>query len=94
MGMPLFSAFPGELFIIISLVELNKLLAIWLFFGFFFTGVYTFLQINKILFSKPTKSINIITFYDININSIVTLSVLIYWSLLFGISPDVLLKNV
>lgn len=97
MGMPLFSAFPGELFIIISLANVNYLLVIFTFFGFFFTGVYTFLQINKVLFSNYrgySSSMLNGKVTDLSAEAIITLIVLLMWTLLLGIFPDILLKNI
>ena len=96
MGMPLFSAFPGELFVMIALANVNPMYVIFTFFGFFFTGVYTFLQINKMLFSNYRGfSSSIITgkITDISAEGLSVLSILLVWTLILGVCPDIVLKN-
>jgi len=96
MGMPLFSAFPGELFVMISLAQVNPLFVLFTIFGFFFTGVYTFLQINKLLFSNYrgySSSIFSGKLTDISAEGFSVLSILLTWTLILGICPDIVFKN-
>lgn len=97
MGMPLFSAFPGELFIFIALSQINKLAVLFLFVGFFFTGVYTFLQINKLLFSSYRGYIGVLAkngALDLSYENILVLATLLLWTIILGVSPDILIKNI
>lgn len=96
MGMPLFSAFPGELFVMIALANVNPIYVLFTFFGFFFTGVYTFLQINKMLFSNYRGySSSILTgkITDLSAEGLSVLSILTVWTLILGLCPDIILKN-
>lgn len=96
MGMPMFSAFPGELFVMIALTQVNPIFVILTFFGFFFTGVYTFLQINKLLFSNYkgfSSSIFSGKLTDISAEGLSVLSLLLTWTLVFGMCPDIVFKN-
>lgn len=94
MGIPLFSGFPGEFFILTSLVFSNEFYAILVFLGFMFSGVYNFLQINKILFSGYGSSIFLKKNEDLDNVSILILFSLLFWSLVFGLFPDIITKNV
>ena len=94
MGIPLFSGFPGEFFILTSLVYTNEFYAILVFAGFMFSGVYNFLQINKILFSGYNTSISLKKNEDLDSVSILVLFSLLFWSLVFGLFPDIITKNV
>lgn len=94
MGIPLFSGFPGEFFIFIALVSLNEYFAILIFFGFMFSGIYNFLQINKLLFSGYSSDICIKKNNDIDSISFLILTILLLWSLIFGLLPDIITKNV
>ena len=96
MGMPMFSAFPGELFVMISLAQINPIFVIFTIFGFFFTGVYTFLQINKLLFSNYrgySSSIFSGKLTDISVEGFSVLSILLTWTLILGVCPDIVFKN-
>ena len=96
MGMPMFSAFPGELFIFIAAAELNKVFVLCMFFGFFFTGVYTFLQLNKMIFSNfrgYTAAMFSGKITDLSTESVSVLSILLVWTLILGICPDIVLKS-
>lgn len=93
MGLPLFSAFPGELFIMVSLAEVCTALPIFTFVGFFFTGVYSFLQINKMLFSTYRGSLlafNINGSSDLSARNIAILSVLLLITVILGLCPDII----
>ena len=93
MGLPLFSAFPGELFILIALSETCAVLPVFTFVGFFFTGVYTFLQINKMLFSTYRGSPLVLSINgtsDLPSRGIAILSVLLITSIALGLSPDLI----
>lgn len=97
MGMPMFSAFPGEMFIFMAVAQLNKVFVAYLFFGFFFTGLYTFLQINKLLFSAYRGYTGILArngVLDLGSENIFVLTVLLVWTLMLGVSPDILIKNI
>lgn len=94
MGIPLFSGFPGEFFIFTSLVISNEFYACLVFLGFMFSGVYNFLQINKILFSGYITSISLKKNEDLDNISILILTILMFWSVVFGIFPDIIIKNV
>lgn len=96
MGIPMFSAFPGEFFVMVALTYVNPIYVVFTFFGFFFTGVYTFLQINKVIFSN-FRGFSSSTFSgkvaDLSAESVSVLSVILIWSVLLGASPDILIKN-
>jgi len=94
MGLPLFSGFPGEFFIFISILSINEYFSFFIFFGFMFSGIYTILQLNKILFSSYVSDIIIKKNEDIDNYSILILSVLLFWSITLGIFPDIVTKNV
>jgi len=94
MGLPLFSGFPGEFFIFMALVSLNEYFAMLIFFGFMFSGVYNFLQINKLLFSGYGSDICIKKNNDIDSISFLILIILLLWSLIFGLFPDIITKNI
>lgn len=96
MGMPLFSAFPGELFIFIALSQLNKLFVVFLSVGFFFTGVYSFLQINKLLFSSYRGFTGILmknSALDLSGEGLLVLGNLVIWTLMLGMSPDIIIQT-
>jgi NADH-quinone oxidoreductase subunit M len=50
-GIPLFSGFPGEFFILISIANYNIVYSVILIVPFMLTGYYNFYQINKLLFN-------------------------------------------
>jgi len=78
MGLPLFSGFPGEFFILISIISNNFYFGLFIFFGFMFSGVYNFFQLNKVLFSTSMNLINSKKKDDLDSQSIATLSILLY----------------
>jgi len=94
MGLPLFSGFPGEFFIIISIISNNIYFGLFIFFGFIFSGVYNFFQLNKVLFSTSMNLLNLKKKDDLSSTSIIVLSVLLYWSLALGLFPDIVTQNV
>jgi len=94
MGLPLFSGFPGEFFIITSIVMKNMYFGLFIFFGFIFSGIYNFLQINKVLFSTNTVGARLERRDDLDSKSILILGVLLYWSITFGLFPDMITQNV
>lgn len=94
MGLPLFSGFPGEFFIMIAVMANNEYFGLFIFFGFMFSGVYNFLQINKVLFSTNTNLIFSKKKDDLDPLALVILSVLLYWSVVLGLFPDIITQNV
>ena len=93
MGLPLFSAFPGELFIMIALADVCSILPVFTFIGFFFTGVYSFLQINKMLFSTyrgTLTSFNINGQSDLSSRNIAVLAILLFTTVALGLCPDLI----
>lgn len=78
MGLPLFSGFPGEFFILLSVISNNEYFGLFIFFGFMFSGIYNFLQINKVLFSTSMSLLYLKKKDDLDSASILILSVLLY----------------
>lgn len=94
MGLPLFSGFPGEFFIIVSIISNNAYFGLFIFFGFMFSGVYNFFQINKVLFSTNMNLLYIKKKDDLDATSLLILFVLLYWSIALGLFPDIITQNV
>lgn len=94
MGLPLFSGFVGEFYIITSLLFTNEIYAIVACFGFMLSGVYNVFQINRLLFSDCPSSILFKKNEDLDSVSVGVLFILLFWSLVFGVFPDIILKNV
>ena len=78
MGLPLFSGFVGEFFIISSVVFVNEVYAFFLCIGFLVSGIYNLFQINRVLFSDTPSSIQSKNNEDLDASSIVVLIVLLF----------------
>lgn len=88
-GIPLFSGFPGEFYIISSLVYYNTFYAVLLIIPFMVTGFYNFFQTNKIIFnSNGTESEVKLKFSDSNKYSEHVLFILLVWCIILGLSPE------
>lgn len=94
MGLPLFSGFVGEFFIITSLIQTNEIFALLICAGFMISGIYNIFQINRLLFSDSPSSILFKKNEDLDSLSLLILTVLFFWSLIFGILPDIILKSI
>lgn len=94
MGLPLFSGFPGEFLILVAIINTNEFYGFVVLFGFMLSGIYNFFQLNKILFSSYSNSIYLKKNCDLGSNSILILATLLFWSVSFGLSPDIIIQNV
>jgi NADH:ubiquinone oxidoreductase subunit 4 (subunit M) len=78
MGLPLFSGFVGEFFIITSIVSINEIMALLISVGFLFSGIYNLFQLNRLLFSDSQQSISNKSNEDLDSNSTIVLTALLF----------------
>lgn len=64
-GMPLLSGFPGEFYGMVALTMTNRFIVLAFVVGFYFTAVYTFLNVSRILFGSPSRKLDQDTLLDL-----------------------------
>lgn len=74
-GMPLLSGFPGEFYGFIALTMTNRYIMLAFAVGFYFTAVYTFLNVSRVLFGAPSTRLDHKQFLDLGL---VELQVVVY----------------
>lgn len=93
-GMPLLSGFPGEFYGFIALTMTNRYIMLFFVVGFYFTAVYTFLNISRILFGAPSARLDYKNLLDLGIVELQAVMYLLVWSLGLGIVPDMLFNTI
>lgn len=92
-GIPMFSAFPGEFFGLLSLVQSNGMSFLALaFIGFFVTAVYSFVNLIRVLYGSLGES-ELTYLRDANEVLTAVMYALIGWSILLGMCPDVVFRT-
>lgn len=89
-SLPLTSSFIAELFIIISTIKFNLFLTLILTLSLIFSCSYVIFLTNRILFGAP--SYNISSYLDLSLNEFLSLSLLLFFTILFGIFPKPILE--
>lgn len=93
LGLPLFSGFPGEFFVICSITAYNVYLTPIIFLGFFLTGVYIFFQLNKFLFGLNQLVTNQ-KISDLGSEALSVCVFLIFWSVVLGLFPSIVINSI
>lgn len=92
-GIPVFSAFPGEFFGLVSLMESNGfMLFVIAFLGFFITAIYSFVVLVRVLYGTLGNTV-VAYIRDINQTLNILMYVLLGLSVFLGMSPDVLFRT-
>lgn len=89
-SLPLTSSFIAELFIILSTIKFNLFLTLILTLSLIFSCSYVIFLTNRILFGSP--SYNIYSYLDLSLNEFLSLSSLLFFTILFGIFPKPILE--
>lgn len=89
-GMPLLSGFPGEFYGMIALAMSNRFVLLAFAVGFYFTAVYTFLNVSRILFGSSSRKLNYDSLLDLSIIEMQAVLYLVVWSLVLGMFPDII----
>lgn len=89
LGLPALSGFPGEFYTIVSLVQVSPTLPVFVFPGFYLTGVYTLSQLNRTPFGETQSR----TAQDMPANVLAASAILLFWCLVLGFIPDVVFST-
>lgn len=65
-GMPLLSGFPGEFYGLVSLAMTNRFVVLAFSVGFYFTVVYTFLNVSRVLYGAPSRKLKQVQLEDLS----------------------------
>lgn len=91
--MPLFSAFPGEFFGLVSLMESNGFMLFFVaFIGFFVTAVYSFVVLIRTLYGTVGTTL-VYSVRDLGQTVCTLLFLLLGLSVFLGVIPDVLFRT-
>lgn len=93
-GMPLLSGFPGEFYGLVALTMKNRFLVLAFSVGFYFTGVYTFLNVSRVLYGSPSRKLSHLVLSDLGELDILIVVYLVFWSVGLGVFPDMLFNSV
>lgn len=91
-GMPLLSGFPGEFYGLLALSMANRMIMLWFIIGFYFTAVYTFLNVSRILYGSYTKKL-LGRMLDLTLSGRQIVVLLGSLSGVFGVVPDVVFNT-
>ena len=93
MAFPGLANFPGELLILIGLVEANFVIALSTLFGLFLSAVYSVWLLNRLIFGN-LKIIYTTTFSDISRKEFYSVFPLIVLTFIMGLLPNFFLKYI
>jgi proton-translocating NADH-quinone oxidoreductase chain M len=93
MSFPGTSSFIGELFILISFFPINVSMACFASFGMVLNGVYAIWLFNRVFFGFLSKFFLCNYYCDINWREFCILFIFLFFILLFGILPNILLDK-
>lgn len=91
MAFPGLANFPGELLILVGLVEANFIIALSSVFGLFLSAVYSVWLLNRLIFGS-LKTLYTSTFNDISRREFYSVLPLIFLTFLMGLVPNFFLE--
>lgn len=93
MAFPGLSNFPGELLILLGLIELNFFIALTTVFGLFLSAVYSIWLLNRLVFGS-LKILYTKTFVDISRREFFSVVPLVFLTFVMGLIPNFFFKYI